>query len=124
MDRRRSHISDIEYAAKITEEAMPPEPLLRVGYVLSTTIPKVKFFQQADLAELGFRDPVKRKMMLDYLGIPLFKLLSLLRIGEVLWIEHRKISVTLTPSSTNNYTKTLRTVFSREMGRRSCLTLN
>ncbi|GAB2230014.1 hypothetical protein Droror1_Dr00014270 [Drosera rotundifolia] len=67
MDRRRSHISDIEYAAKITEEAMPPEPLLRVGYVLSNVIPKVKFFQQADLAELGFRDPVKRKMVLPFI---------------------------------------------------------
>ncbi|KAL9267156.1 Caffeoylshikimate esterase-like protein [Drosera capensis] len=55
-------ISDIEYAAKIAEEVMPPEPLLRVGYVLSSVIPKVKFFQQADLAELAFRDPVERKM--------------------------------------------------------------
>ncbi|KAL9262919.1 Caffeoylshikimate esterase-like protein [Drosera capensis] len=55
-------ISDIEYAAKIAEEVMPPEPLLKVGYILSNVIPKVKFFQQADLAELAFRDPVKRKM--------------------------------------------------------------
>ncbi|GAB2226593.1 hypothetical protein Droror1_Dr00022404 [Drosera rotundifolia] len=47
---------------RIAEEVMPPEPLLRVGYVLSNVIPKVKFFQQADLAELAFRDPIKRKM--------------------------------------------------------------
>ncbi|KAL8140065.1 hypothetical protein V2J09_006086 [Rumex salicifolius] len=47
---------------KIAEEVMPPEALLKVANLLSSFVPKWKFFYQPDLAELAFRNLKYRNM--------------------------------------------------------------
>ncbi|CAI0552901.1 unnamed protein product [Linum tenue] len=50
---------------RISDELKPPAPVLKVLTCMASLLPKAKLMPENDLAELAFRDPVKRKMC-DY----------------------------------------------------------
>ncbi|KAM0892452.1 hypothetical protein ACQ4PT_025754 [Festuca glaucescens] len=47
---------------KISEDVTPPVPVLKALSILSCLLPEAKLFPQKDIGDLGFRDPVKRKL--------------------------------------------------------------
>ncbi|KAL6010875.1 hypothetical protein ACLOJK_001317 [Asimina triloba] len=52
----------IEHYTKVQEDVTPPEPAIKVITLLSKVVPEARLVPQKDLAELAFRDPIKRKM--------------------------------------------------------------
>ncbi|XP_051225492.1 caffeoylshikimate esterase isoform X2 [Lolium perenne] len=52
----------IEQYARIREDVTPPVPVLKALSMLSCLLPEAKLFPQKDIGDLGFRDPVKRKL--------------------------------------------------------------
>lgn len=47
---------------KIAEDVTPPAAAQKILILMSKVMPKAKLIPQKDLAELAFRDPIKRKM--------------------------------------------------------------
>ncbi|VAH63110.1 unnamed protein product [Triticum turgidum subsp. durum] len=47
---------------KISEDVTPPALVLKALSILSCLLPEAKLFPQKDIGDLGFRDPVKRKL--------------------------------------------------------------
>ncbi|CAM0882170.1 unnamed protein product [Alopecurus aequalis] len=47
---------------KISQDVTPPAPVLKALSMLSCLLPEAKLFPQKDIGDLGFRDPVKRKL--------------------------------------------------------------